>query len=286
MKRRRALGFWALLPGLAAGSFAAVHPPAIGQRIIMMGPKESIAATHQTRVARLRRIARELGISPEPRFYEYVVPASKMPTDYRYDVPVLRIVFPERTFFTTASAVTVREAQPLVAAMAKALEGDVPDVVVFVAGHTDSRGTDPYNQDLSIRRARAVAEALRAAGADNPRMWSIGFGETLPVAENVGDYNLSLNRRVEFLLSSRLESVAVWMRDQAAITCTEGTVDARGRCVRTVNSLRPRSSFTADPVIRRNVRPTMRPGIPVRPPDRRIIITLRERRYIVPNMEH
>ena len=72
---------------------------------------------------------------------------------------------------------------------------------VSVVGHTDSIGADAYNQDLSERRASAVADALRAViGSDRP-LTVAGRGETQPVAPNEknGDDNpagRALNRRV------------------------------------------------------------------------------------------
>jgi OOP family OmpA-OmpF porin len=60
-----------------------------------------------------------------------------------------------------------------------------PDMRVEVAGHTDSKGTEPYNQDLSDRRARAVYDYLSGHGIDSGRMTGpTGYGEMRPIAPN------------------------------------------------------------------------------------------------------
>lgn len=72
-----------------------------------------------------------------------------------------------------------------------------PDVTVRIDGHTDSIGTEEYNQGLSERRAEAVASYLEAAGVSRDRMTVAGFGETQPVASNDTAEGRALNRRVE-----------------------------------------------------------------------------------------
>lgn len=64
-----------------------------------------------------------------------------------------------------------------------------------VAGHTDSRGSDAYNQSLSEARARAVADVARSVGAVVES--ETGFGESQPVASNETSEGMALNRRVE-----------------------------------------------------------------------------------------
>ncbi len=73
-----------------------------------------------------------------------------------------------------------------------------PNLVIQINGHTDNVGDDTYNQHLSERRARAVADYLLNYGIDPQRITAKGFGETKPVASN--DYEeggRSLNRRTE-----------------------------------------------------------------------------------------
>ncbi|RJP19746.1 MAG: OmpA family protein [Candidatus Abyssobacteria bacterium SURF_5] len=72
-----------------------------------------------------------------------------------------------------------------------------PDFNIIVEGHTDSTGTDQYNQTLSERRAEAVANALIARGVDPARIQTIGYGEMRPVATNETPEGRQQNRRVE-----------------------------------------------------------------------------------------
>jgi OOP family OmpA-OmpF porin len=71
------------------------------------------------------------------------------------------------------------------------------DLVVEVAGHTDSRGTDAYNQRLSERRAASVVKYLVAHGISAERLTAKGYGESEPVADNATDEGRAKNRRVE-----------------------------------------------------------------------------------------
>ncbi len=72
--------------------------------------------------------------------------------------------------------------------------------IVEVAGHTDSVGTDSYNQALSERRANSVAGYLGSKGIMQQRMIVVGAGETRPVASNDTDSGRAQNRRVEITL--------------------------------------------------------------------------------------
>ena len=67
----------------------------------------------------------------------------------------------------------------------------------LIEGHTDSRGRDSYNLDLSNRRAAAVLSYLLGKGIDRSRLDSRGFGETQPVASNDTAAGRQANRRVQ-----------------------------------------------------------------------------------------
>jgi outer membrane protein OmpA-like peptidoglycan-associated protein len=72
------------------------------------------------------------------------------------------------------------------------------DVVsIRVVGHTDSVGTDAYNQGLSERRARSAADYLIAQGVPAGNLTTEGVGESQPVADNGSDAGRAQNRRVE-----------------------------------------------------------------------------------------
>jgi outer membrane protein OmpA-like peptidoglycan-associated protein len=68
---------------------------------------------------------------------------------------------------------------------------------IDVYGHTDSTGSDAYNQTLSERRATSVADYLAGRGVQPARIGTRGFGETQPIASNDTDPGRAANRRVE-----------------------------------------------------------------------------------------
>ena len=76
-----------------------------------------------------------------------------------------------------------------------------PSVSVSVEGHTDSRGSDGYNQTLSDKRAASVVAYLVGKGIDASRMTSIGHGEAKPMAPNDSEENMYKNRRVELVVT-------------------------------------------------------------------------------------
>jgi outer membrane protein OmpA-like peptidoglycan-associated protein len=70
-----------------------------------------------------------------------------------------------------------------------------PNTRVEIQAHTDSKGSDAYNQALSERRAASVLAFLKANGIEAERMSTKGFGESQPVADNATDEGRALNRR-------------------------------------------------------------------------------------------
>jgi outer membrane protein OmpA-like peptidoglycan-associated protein len=71
-----------------------------------------------------------------------------------------------------------------------------PQTTIQIAGHTDSSGSETYNQTLSERRGMSVQNALSGQGVDATRMQVIGFGEGQPIADNATETGRQLNRRV------------------------------------------------------------------------------------------
>ena len=69
--------------------------------------------------------------------------------------------------------------------------------VIIAVGHTDSIGTDAYNQKLSVRRAEAVKAYLVSKGIEKNRVYTEGKGEKQPVADNKTSEGRAKNRRVE-----------------------------------------------------------------------------------------
>lgn len=78
--------------------------------------------------------------------------------------------------------------------------GEFEKTVVEVAGHTDSTGSDAYNQSLSERRAGSVATYLQGQGVMSQRIITVGMGESRPVADNSSAAGRQANRRVEITM--------------------------------------------------------------------------------------
>lgn len=72
-----------------------------------------------------------------------------------------------------------------------------PESYIDVIGHTDSDGSDEFNQALSERRANAVKNYFGGRGVNEARMVGYGFGETQPVSDNASAAGKQANRRVE-----------------------------------------------------------------------------------------
>jgi OOP family OmpA-OmpF porin len=265
-----------------------------GQTIEYLSDDEALALEHKTRYSRMRRFVESYNIAPSPQFYDYIVPAQAMPSDFAHNVPVLRIVFPEHTFFDTGSAVVLPGAYSIISAMAAMLDGDVPDVNVFVAGHTDNRGSEEFNHNLSISRAKAVADLLAAKRLQTYPIWSIGFGESLPLYPNNSDVAMSYNRRVEFLVGARPEAVAYWLKGQYDLVCKTSDSKEKLRCLLDVTKVRRvyEAEETVQHIKVANPSPhrlrvageSAQLKTDLAP--RRIVIQLDERRLYVPNIEH
>ena len=77
-----------------------------------------------------------------------------------------------------------------------------PETNITVIGHTDSKGTQQYNQTLSESRANAVASYTSHNGVSSNRLTTIGKGETDPIATNDTEEGSASNRRVEFVITA------------------------------------------------------------------------------------
>lgn len=77
------------------------------------------------------------------------------------------------------------------------------DTTIVVAGHTDSVGSDAYNQRLSERRATSVADYLESNGVRGSRIDAYGYGESRPRASNSSAGGRQQNRRVEIYVRAQ-----------------------------------------------------------------------------------
>ncbi len=86
------------------------------------------------------------------------------------------------------------------ASFAKIMQNN-KNLTAVIEAHTDSKGSDSYNQTLSDRRAISVVNALKKYNINSTRLKAIGYGETQPIATNENEQGKSLNRRVTALLN-------------------------------------------------------------------------------------
>ena len=92
------------------------------------------------------------------------------------------------------------ESLPLLTEYGKALQGDLKDAKLVVAGHTDSTGTAEYNLDLSRRRAEAIKKFLTTEfQVANNRLFVKPYGKIKPIAPNETEEGRAQNRRAEFV---------------------------------------------------------------------------------------
>lgn len=102
--------------------------------------------------------------------------------------------------FDTNSSVIKGVYNPRIAEFASMLNQN-PKLSATIAAHTDSVGTDAYNQKLSERRAASTVEALKLLKVNPSKIKAVGYGETKPVASNATTEGRAENRRVEASLN-------------------------------------------------------------------------------------
>ena len=118
----------------------------------------------------------------------------------RIQVEKKQIKILEKVQFETGKAVIKPESFGLLNEVAAVVITN-PDLGrVEVAGHTDNRGSDSYNQKLSEKRAEAVRTYLIEQGIAAERLLAVGYGETRPIDTNRTPEGREINRRVEFNL--------------------------------------------------------------------------------------
>lgn len=118
------------------------------------------------------------------------------------DGNILYVTFRSDNQFDVDSFALRRSAQNDVARMASILK-EYQKTNILVAGHTDSTGSESYNQTLSERRAGAVRNIFVANGVDPNRITTVGFGESQPISDNSTEYGRQLNRRVEIKITPK-----------------------------------------------------------------------------------
>ncbi|MGM0555519.1 MAG: OmpA family protein [Myxococcota bacterium] len=116
-----------------------------------------------------------------------------------------RIDVLERVYFDTNKARIKKRSHSLLEQVASVMEAN-PDIrLLRVQGHTDARGDEEHNLELSQQRAVSVKEFLIEQGVDAERLSARGYGETHPIADNDTEEGRAQNRRVEFHIIERGE---------------------------------------------------------------------------------
>ena len=140
-------------------------------------------------------LVKEAAPAPAPAPAPVVVPAPA-PKPAAPVVTSEKVTFAASALFDFDKAVLKPEGKKQLDDMAAKLKQINLEVVVAV-GHTDSVGTDAYNQKLSIRRAEAVKAYLVTKGIEANRVYTEGKGKKQPVADNKTAEGRAKNRRVE-----------------------------------------------------------------------------------------
>jgi outer membrane protein OmpA-like peptidoglycan-associated protein len=117
----------------------------------------------------------------------------------------LVVTMSDAVLFDVNSAALKPQAQTTLTQMADVMM-NYPETDILVKGHTDSMGTEKYNQELSERRSKAVTNYLITKGIPTSRITAVGFGETMPIASNDTPEGRQQNRRVEIEIKPRPEA--------------------------------------------------------------------------------
>lgn len=104
--------------------------------------------------------------------------------------------------FEFDSATLLASSDDLVGRVAEILKRH-PRLKLIVEGHTDYMGGEEYNEILSLKRAGAVKQRLAEKGIYPDSVKVFGFGKSRPLTEDTSDRGRALNRRVEFIITTR-----------------------------------------------------------------------------------
>jgi outer membrane protein OmpA-like peptidoglycan-associated protein len=111
----------------------------------------------------------------------------------------LKLNIPSSVTFDTSSYAIKPSFAPVLDQLAQTLQQN-PEVIAQVVGHTDSTGSQAYNQTLSVNRAESVTGYLAQHGISPQRLSAQGMGPNQPIADNNTEAGRATNRRVEIYL--------------------------------------------------------------------------------------
>ena len=123
-------------------------------------------------------------------------PAAAAPTAPAPVVAAQKVTYAADAFFDFDKSVLKAEGKAKLDDLVSKVKGINLEVIIAV-GHTDSVGSDAYNQKLSVRRSEAVKAYLVSKGIEKNRVYTEGKGEKQPVADNKTAEGRAKNRRVE-----------------------------------------------------------------------------------------
>ncbi len=139
----------------------------------------------------------------EPETYNGFEDEDGCPDRGRVVVTDTAIEILDMVYFEYNKAIIKPQSYPILDAVAATLQGNPSIALIEVQGHTDERGDDAYNLELSDKRAHAVEKYFADKGVEAIRLSAQGYGETQPVDRSHNEAAWAKNRRVAFLILKR-----------------------------------------------------------------------------------
>lgn len=121
---------------------------------------------------------------------------AEIPVDESVQSQINKLLENNGILFQRMSAFIAEDSRTTLEQIAKIIK-DNPTINIEIAGHTDSKGDDSYNQTISEQRANSVKSRLIELGVEEKRLIAKGYGETKPLVPNDQDGYSLINRRVE-----------------------------------------------------------------------------------------